>query len=199
MTLACDLDDEQSVSTLVSTVLETVRNTPDMFFEVTTNYPFELAIEHGGANEFYVSALHQGSEIGEADPAGILDHRSLIVSEAVEGCPKGLIAHHILSVISGLEGGYMEQESVHGYDLIIFYIREGYVPIRRKGGVKKLKNELVTYLKNEISLGEKNRFDSPVTHLVRNPRVARKWWEELKELSGYKPSTSLIAAESEFV
>lgn len=118
-------------------------------------------------------------------------HRYLRVDNTTKRLKKGYIGHILLDLINRLEIP-LEEENVSGYDLIIFYIREGYVPAKRKGGLTSLNRELVDYLRKKANkepidmVAIKNSV--PATTLRFEPDAAQAYWAELKRLSEYGDS-----------
>lgn len=183
--LSCDFNNPGSVSALVESVLAERLPGAKSFFNVSSDLPFEMVITSDPSYGFDVQVLDE--EDGWAgrimSPNQNKMHRDLEVKRLVQGYEKGSVGHLLLSVINQLEG-VLEEENVKGYDLIIFYIREGYVPESRSCGLDDLKKELVHYLKS--GKPKPNRQLLPNTKLKRNPEAAAAYWKELKQLSGYE-------------
>lgn len=194
ISISCDFEDSKSVSEMIKKVLESCDSINVSKFRIESNLPFSLNILSDPAKKgisskaFAVSAYNKKKLLGiTTSPKYNPSHRYLEAKESISDYKRGRIAHVLLSVISDLEGGYLEREEVKGYDLIIFYIREGYFPLRRQSfvGMKGLKEELANYLENKENF---DRDSLPTTILAYGPKKAQAYFEELKELSGYVES-----------
>ena len=118
------------------------------------------------------------------------NHRPLKVTGAKEvGLKNSLVAKQILAVLNSLEGT-PNIEIVPHYELIRFYIKEGYVPIRRINQSKhtvdpeleKLFEGLVEF-QSELNQGHNPSYDIwklPKTILEKNPIAAKKYWEKIE-------------------
>ena len=109
-------------------------------------------------------------------------HRYLLVEEGTDKFEKGMIAHLILGLINCIESP-LPYEHVRGYDLIIFYIREGYMPVSRDSDWESLESELVEYMLFRPLFREPERRRLPLTKLKLNPAEAENYWNRLISLT----------------
>ena len=184
--LKCDLDDPKSIEAVGQFVKERALKGACSYFELETALSVRLVVECNPAFGAKVQVMDdEGVSAEVMSSNGVNNHRYLKVERSVEGMAKGALAHKILAIINAVEE-QIPEENVRGYDMIIFYIREGYVPDEPKFETSLI-NELVVFLKRKKarqgSITGMERIMLPLVNLKFNPDAAKSYWEKLLELS----------------
>ena len=130
--------------------------------------------------EIYIINKKTKEKVAEILSNECINHRPLEVFNANENYTKVDIAKILWQLINLIEKRIPKEENVSGYDLICFYIREGYLPVERGKNFNLLKVELKNYLNNKNNKSYHfNRNLLPTTKLKYNPEEAEKYWQEL--------------------
>lgn len=182
----CDLEDESSLALLRAKI---AKHPHQSRFRIDLeNLPFWLRLEKKETGVLKADIMRDALRMGDIGQGFCYSkdnwHRDLEIYESCGDMSRGTVAHFALKCMRAIEGTIQPNENVSGYDLVLFYIREGYVPESRTSAFETLKEELVEFMISGTKLGEE-RYDLPTVRLKYEPEAAVIYWEELKEKAGY--------------
>ncbi len=183
--LKCDIDDPKSLEDVGGKVKERALKGACSYFELETRLSARIVIECNPVFGTGVQILDADGEAGKVmSSSGVTWHRYLKVERSVDGLPKGLIAHKILAIINAAEE-QIPEENVRGYDMILFYVREGYMPVE-DDYFETLTQELVKHLQFRVPINEVQRRLLPMINLKLRPEKAAVYWEILTHRTAKK-------------
>jgi len=184
---------EKSISDMVMSILRECKDgCSSRSFEVAfKEFIWNIHVAKNSNLKFEVSIKGlDDKEIARIGESTSENHRYLRVFKSIENLKKWEIAKIILDIINRLEG-VLKEENVRRYNLINFYLHEGYVPVKRQDdkdeyknfGVEELKYELVEYLHTkEKGLEFSYKEAIPITTMEYNPEKALEYLADVQSL-----------------